>query len=323
MIYKRLKPLFRNNIHLILLITANIIFLNKNIKAENISIKASVNNEIITNVDLRNRYNFFIKTTNIKNSSKSEEKFIINQILNKLIDENIQRQEARKLKITINNLKVEEILTNMAISQGFSNLEDFKKDFKKNKISYQQYQKQIKSQLLWKEVIFQKVKPRIAVNESDINEMIELQKINVKKTNFKLAKIFIPFKDKQEEKDALAIITKLATELKDNVHKFNKISQQFSSNNNISNNEIEWIEDTDLNPEILKNIQELKIKDTSNPIKLADGYYIFKIIDKTIKINLNKSDENQIRQIIFYRKLDLAAKKYLNQIKKEAYIKIK
>ncbi len=30
----------------------------------------------------------------------------------------------------------------------------------------------------------QKVKPRIKVNESDINEMIELQKIDVKKNKF-------------------------------------------------------------------------------------------------------------------------------------------
>lgn len=320
---KILKHLLINNICLVLLIIANTIFFYKNTKAEGISIKASVNNEIVTNIDLQNRYNFFIKTTNIKNNSSSEKKFITKQILNKLVDENIQRQEAKKLKIIIKDSKLTEVLNNIAISQGFSNLKDFKKDFKKNKISYQQYQEQIKSQLLWKEVIFQKIKPRIAVNESDINEMIELQKINVKKTNFKLAEIFIPFKDKQEEKDALAIITKLDTELKDSGYKFNKISQQFSSNNNISDNEIEWIEDTDLNPEILKNIQELKIKDISNPIKLANGYYIFKIIDKTIKINLNKSDENQIRQIIFYKKLDLEAKKYLNQIKKEAYIKIK
>ena len=173
---KTLKHLFLNNIYLVLLITANIIFLHKNTKAESISIKANINNEIVTNIDLQNRYNFFIKTTNIKNNSSSEKKFITKQILNKLVDENIQRQEAKKLKIIIKDSKLTEVLTNIAISQGFSSLKDFKKDFKKNKISYQQYQEQIKSQLLWKEVIFQKVKPRIAVNESDINEMIELQK---------------------------------------------------------------------------------------------------------------------------------------------------
>jgi peptidyl-prolyl cis-trans isomerase SurA len=309
----------------ITLITSIFLTFSTNISAKNtIEVIADINDQVITDLDLRKRYKFFIKTSNIKINSDSEKTLISNQLLEKLIDENIQNQNAKKLNISLSEEELDKTLEEIASAQNFKNKKELISHLKQNNISYQEYRNQIKSQILWKKIITKKIQPRIIISESDIDEMIELKKINAKTTNLKLSEIFIPFKNKQEEKDSLILINKLAAEVQNKNNNFHNIARQFSKGiANSSDQEIGWIEESSLHPKIFKEIKNLKINDVSNPVKLSNGYYIFKIIDKNTIKNLEKEDENKIRQIIFYKKLTLDAKKYLSKIKKEAYIRIR
>ena len=90
-------------------------------KNSKIFVVANINNQIITNLDLKNRYSFFIKTSNIKISTKSEKLFILNQLLEKLIEESLQLQKAKSLNIKVPAQELEVALESVALSQGKTN----------------------------------------------------------------------------------------------------------------------------------------------------------------------------------------------------------
>ena len=69
-------------------------------KVEIIGIVAIVNDEPITFMDLNNRMQLIIVSSNLPNNSETREK-LYGQSLQSLINEKLQAQEAKKLSITL------------------------------------------------------------------------------------------------------------------------------------------------------------------------------------------------------------------------------
>lgn len=286
-----------------------------------IFVVATVNNKVITNLDIKKKYDFFVRTSHIKIFSESEKLFILNQLVQKLIEENLQSDEAQNFNIFVSDEELNQTLKEIATAQGAS-IDMVKAYFEQNQIPFEEYKNQIKNQILWKKIVTKTIAPKIQISESEINEMVELQKINIKKINLNLAEIFIPFESSKEEPASLSLAKKLTTEI-NNGGNFKDIARQFSrSTSSEFEGEIGWVEETGIDPKIYNAIKDIEIGKISNPIRTKDGYYIFKILDKKIVDNLPEKDIEQIKNFIFNKKLKILAKGYLNDLKKKSYIHI-
>ena len=287
-----------------------------------IFVVANIDSQVVTNLDLQNRYKFFIQTSNVKISSKSEKLFILNKLTEKLIEEKLQLKSAKDSNITLTKEEFGKALDSIAISQGAKNSKQVEQFFKNKGIPYDEYVQQIAVQLLYKELVKKNIAPKIKITQSDVTEMLELQKINTKKTSLNLSEIFIPFKNKEEEKASLSLANKLAQEI-NNKGDFVNIARQFSkSASKDFDGEIGWVEILKMDPKIYQALKDLKVDKISNPIRADNGYYIFKVMDKKIVEEFDEDDETKVRNLIFNEKLKVEAKSYLSNLKKEAYIRI-
>jgi peptidyl-prolyl cis-trans isomerase SurA len=294
---------------------------NVNANNSKIFVVAKVNNQIITNLDLKRRFNFFTRTSNINITSDSEKLFILKQLIQKLIEEKLQVLQAKDLSITVPDEELNKALENISASQGQST-KQIKNFFKKKRISYSEYVDQIKMQLLWKKIINKAVASGIKITESEISEMVELQNMDVKKISLNLAEIFIPFNGKDEEEKSLSLAKKLVDEI-DKDGNFKDIARQFSrSASSEFDGEIGWIEQSSLDKRIYAGIENIKIGNISKAIKVADGYYIFKILGKKIVSDIKEGDLKQLKNLIFNKKLKIGAKSYLRDLRKKSYIRI-
>ena len=319
----RLIVLSRNLAICLIIAISTTAILSQDLLAQNkqITVIAKIDNQIITNVDLEKRYQFFVKTSNIAIKLKEEEKFLKNQLLEKLIEESLQILNAKKLNIILTDLELEKALDEIALLQGLSSNKNLKQKFQKEAINYDEYARQIRAQLLWKKTINKTVAPRIKITQLEIDEAIEVTRINKYKTSFNLAEIFIPFTNNKEQSEALSLMQKLYKEIKNGAD-FKNIAQQFSqSSSHEFNGEIGWVEESSLNNIILENIKNIKVNDLTKPIKVSNGYYIFKLLGKRSIDSLEENEITEIRQLIFQKKLENAAKSYLNNLKMQSYIK--
>ncbi len=285
-----------------------------------IFVVANVDNQVITNLDLQNRYSFFVKTSNIKISSEAEKLFVLNQLTEKLIEEKLQIKNAKDSNIELSDLELTRAVGLVATSQG-KNIQQIKSFLRSKNVSYDEYLNQIEAQILYKELVQKLVAPKIKVTKLDIDEMLELQKINIKKTSLNLAEILIPF-DKAQEAESLSLANKLVQEIR-NDNNFTDIARQFSkSTSREFDGEIGWVEILSLNSKIYEELNKLEVNQISNPVKISNGYYIFKIIDKKIMEDLAENEESKLKTIIFNQKIQVEARNYLNKLKKATYIKI-
>ena len=292
--------------------------------AQEIFVVAKVNNQIITNIDLIDRYKFAIATSKIKVNSKQEVNLLMNQLLQKMIDEKLIIEEAKNYEISASDEETREEVVKIARDQS-KNIEELKSFFIKNGASYQNYLEQIKSQILWAKIVNEVIAPKLKISESEIKEAMELRNISPNVTQLLLAEIYIPFdyEVNKESIDAKILAKKLADELKSGKN-FKSIVKQFSRNPSSENyGEIGWFSKNDLDPKIYQAVAKIRVGEVSEPVLLNNGYYLFKILDKKIvSNNLSDKDIKVIKADILSQKLQIAIRSFVIDLRKKSFVEI-
>lgn len=78
-----------------------------------------------------------------------------------------------------------------------------------------------------------------------------------------------------------------------------------------------------LDPKFAKAIKNLKVGDVSDPVEIDIGMEIIQIDGRTKAINSSNFDEAMVRRAILNEKLPSARRKYIKNLKDNAYIKIR
>ena len=292
-----------------------IIFVNDlSASSKDIKIIAKIDNQIITNIYLNNRYKTTIYLSNIKVKSKLQKAIILDKILEQLIDEKLQSLDIKKNDITIDPKKLEEKINQIIINNGFD-LKKLSRDMKRKNISYDEYRDQIKIKILFNILIKQNLYPKIKVTNSAINEILEINNIKNNITSLKIAEIYI-----SPSNNSWKIAQTLFSELKTGAN-FTKLSREFSDlYDYISGEEIGWIKEGELHPKLYQAISNLNKNQISNPVELNGGYYIFKILNKKEIPNTNIDNLEQIENSIFKRELAISIRSYMSNLRKNSNI---
>lgn len=282
---------------------------------------AKVNNKIITNLDLADRYRFVMLSSKISNISAEDKKNLLSQIVDKMIDEELIRKEAENLKITVTSDEIADAIELTALHQK-QNAVQFKLSLITRGISFENYAKQVESELLWSKIIFDVLKLRVKITDVETKEFFEQQKLNINVKKLHIAEIFIQSPVSHGNSSEL-LAKKLVLELRKGAN-FKNMVKQFSRDSLSAEHdgEIGWVSNNDIDKKIYQEISKLKKGEYSDPIFLSDGYYIFKLIDSKVETKIAEQDLNAARNNIFMRKLQSLAKGYLMDLRKKAFIEV-
>jgi len=284
---------------------------------------AKVDNQVITNVDLLDRYKVVLKMSKIQLATEQEKQIVLNQILQKMIDEELQIKDAKILEVTVDEQKFSQTQSKVAKNLHI-NPKQLASFFEKRSISYASFTRQIQSQVLWSDIIKKVVAPKIKVNQAEIDELLELRKVKAHIEKYFIAEIFIPlaYENDGDNIDSKDLALKLSDELNKGKN-FSNVVKQFSRSPTAEfGGEVGWVGSGDVDNRIYTAISQTKSGEVSSPVLMDDGYYIFKVINKKTFGTLSEQDTDQVKNIIFSKKLQLMAKSHLMDLRKNAYIEI-
>lgn len=275
---------------------------------------AKVNNKVITNLELLDRYRFVLAVSKINIKSEEDKKLLLDQILDKMVDEELIRQESQNLKLEVSENEMRDAIEIMALQQK-KNATQFKLFFVKNNLSFDNYLKQVESELLWSKIISETLRSKVKVTDVEVKEFFEQQKFNTNVKKLHIAEILI-----SQSPTAEKLAQKLVLELRKGAD-FKNIVKQFSQSISAENDgEIGWVLHNDIDAKIFEAISKLGKGDYSDPILLSDGYHIFKLLDLRIENKIADPDLAAARNAIFVRKLQTVAKGYLMDLRKRSFV---
>ena len=272
-----------------------------------------IENEIITNIDIKNQFKYLVALNN--NLQKLGNEQILNISNESAIREKIKIIELKKnfKKIKINEEYLNHILKNTYSRLNLKSQDEFGLYLSDYSLTLEDIKKKLTIEALWNELIIRKFSKNIKINENKIKDEIT-KKINIQLKEYKLSEIIFEIKNKDE-------ITSKYNEIVKNITKigFGNTAAIYSiSETSKTEGDIGWINENSLNNTINKSISNLKIGDISKPIILSSGILILKITNlRNTKINIDAEDE--IKKAIKYeknRQLKQYSKIYYNKVKK-------
>ena len=290
-----------------------LILIVSSVKAIETKIVRNIQNEIITNVDIKNEFRYLSAlNNNLKNLNKEK---ILNISINSIVNEKIKKIELLKYykEIKINIEYSNMLLKRIYTRQGLKSLEEFEVYLEDYGLTIDNIIKKIAIDALWNQLVIKKYGSQIEINESKIYKNIT-QRNNNQTREYQLAEIIFEIKNKEEikkkYKDIISNIKEVGFENAASMYSFAESSK--------IGGDIGWVSEASLNNKIKEIIINLKIGEISSPIILPNGVLILKVKNKrNAKIKINY--KNELKKAIEFeknRQLDQYAKIYFNKVKK-------
>lgn len=181
--------MFKKKTLLFILFVFFILFFQKtNSKEIKNNIIVSVNNLIITELDLTKEIKFIQFINKYNNSTEPEIEKLRRQSINNLINKKIKDIETDFYKIFIPEKEIENNLYNLLTNLKI-NREDLDKFYEKNEIEKNYLKDSVRIDLKWSELINQLYQNRININLTEITTEIEnIDKIEKNKENKEILK---------------------------------------------------------------------------------------------------------------------------------------
>lgn len=307
---------------LMMFVAGNITALSKTAIAQTQTIAAVVNDEIITDSDLRKRMHLIMASSGLPNTKDVRGK-LIKQVLGNLIDEQIMLQEAEKHHYDISQEEMENGFAKIA-QQNNKNPEQFKNVLTKMKADISTMRHQIKAQLAWGKVIQGTLRSRVVISERDINDTAERIRTKIGTTEYHAAEIFLPIKGTSKEKEIKKLANELVREIKSGKASFFKLAQQFSQAAGATNGgDKGWVNEAQFPDELLQGLKKLSQNQITSPIKTTSGYHILLLHEKRSLSEETIPSRAQIEYSIGMERIERLQRQYLMDLRLASYIDIR
>ena len=271
-----------------------------------------IQNEIITNIDLKNEFKYLLVLNNRLKDIDKDTAFLISK-------ESLIRDKIKKIEIMKNfkNLKIDQKYENILIKDiylklGLDNKDQFIEYLKKYDLKLKYIIEKITINALWNDLIFRKYSAKIEINEKKIKNKIDL--INQQTTrDFLLSEIVYEVKNKEE-------INKKFIEIKKSIKDIgfeNTVSLFSISDSAKTGGNIGWVNEKSLSQDILKNIEKIE-GNLTQPIILPNSILMLKI-NEIKKSTLKIDYDIELKKAIDYernKQLNQYSIIYFNKIKK-------
>jgi peptidyl-prolyl cis-trans isomerase SurA len=238
-------------------------------------IAATVNDESISDYELRQRMQLFIATSGL-NPSAEDLKRIRGQILNQMEDEKIRLQEAQKKHITVSPVEVDKTINGL-LAQNHLTMEQLRNILAQAGSSELALRSQITAQIAWQKTVQDEYSDRVNISQAQVDAEYQRYADGASKPHFLVNEIFLPVTNPDQDAAVLKDAQNVENQIKSGAQ-FGAVARQVSQNPAAAQGgAIGWVYEGQLAPELNTVLAQMKPGEMSSPIRSAGGYYILNL----------------------------------------------
>ena len=250
------------------------------------------------------------------------------QVLNRMINDLLTAQEAKRLNISVGENEVDEYIERTK-SQHSLTEEDLKKALAGQGLTLEQYREQVKEQILQFKIINLVVKSKIAITEKDIQEYYESHKKDYqseKKYHLKTIVIEVPASATDAERDAARErMTSVEGALKaGGPGAFNELADRFSKDGaSPAGGDLGLFALDELSEKIRDLVRDMKAGDITPVLETINGYQILMV--QEIKEGVGKTLDDVRIEIQEHLHRELVKEKYetwVKNLRDRSYVRV-
>ena len=270
--------------------------LNFKLASAEIFIQAKINNEIISNIDIKNEKNYLLALNpNLKSLSNKD---INRYAKDSLVNEKIKKIEIEKhFEILQNDSMIEKIISDLYSGIGISSVNEFENYLRDFNINLDLVKKKISIEIAWNDYIFTKYNKLVQINEKNIrNKIKELSKKN-NVENILLSEIIFTVNEGENLESKFM-------EIKNSIEMigFEETAKIYSvSESKKDGGKVGWIYKSQLSNKILNEIQKINVGELTKPITTAGGFILLRINEKKNQL-VEIDEEEEFKKAVIFEK---------------------
>lgn len=270
-------------------------------------IVAIVNKKPITSSELDQRKKIMKFFGNVSTVSAEQDKAFTTSVLNSMIDGEVLTQHAEKNGIKVSDQEIQNFVrhieTNNKMSEG-----QFERSVMNLHVTREAFKETIRIEVLRSKIIHDVVGQQVNVTRGEVDSLIL-------DTNSRDAKLSLKvFTSKRNNDKAYSSMSKLSSRIKS----CSKISHlRYQSFATVSDLDTTL---SALSPNLQGMIKDMHIDQATGVIK-GDKLQVYVLCAKKIE-GFSDTDATQVHQLVSSKQLNIKARKFLQNLRKKAYVKI-
>ena len=254
--------------------------------AQGETIAAVVNDELISTYDLRQRLLLLLIQSGVQPTEAQFRQFQ-REALQRLIDEKLQMQELRRQevqrkipgKLVPTEAQVETALARIA-KQSDLTVEQLAASLAQAGVNIQTLRDKTRADLGWERWIGGRFGQYVRIGPDQIAATVQRISEAASRPSYRVGEIYIDAARVGGQAEALAGAQQLIAQIEGGAP-FPAVARQFSAAATAaSGGDAGWLQETELDPQVLAAVQQLQPGQLSPPIPVADGVYIVQLRDK-------------------------------------------
>ncbi len=274
-----------------------------------------VNDSPISLYDLKQRVLLFMISSNKRQITPEEQQYMNQQALQSLIDDKLKTQEASNYKTVISKEEQEESFTTYAQQMRITP-QQLEQQLNQTGILKESMLKQIEASLAWEQVVGGLLMPQVSISDEEIHSILDRMQNNKGQYEYHPLEIFLLVSENDKREESRIAATKIIEQLNNNAP-FQVMARQFSqSTTSAVGGDLGWLMESQLNPEMMSALVDMKQGQIAGPIETEDGFYILQLAGKRQVLTASKTDARVDLQHMFFEVSDKAQSEELDALEK-------
>lgn len=259
-------------------------------QAQETRIAAVVNNDIVTADDVQARLMLVMKSSAIPDTPQNRQQ-LQGRILQQLIDEKLEFEEAKRYKVTADKGEIDKALANIEARNNMpkGGLDQY---LKAAGIPRSTLVDQVTASILWNKVVEGRYGSDVNVSDAEVNDELARLKADIGKPQSHVAEIFLAIDNPTQEPEVKALADKLVAQIRQGAP-FPSVAQQFSqSPTAATGGDLGWVTPNQFGPPLDDAIAKMNPGEISYPIHTTAGYYILYLLERRTPGQSTPDDTN-------------------------------
>lgn len=247
------------------------------------SIVAIVNEGVVLSSELESEVAFLKLQSRINNQALPSDDVFRERVLQRMIDQEIQRQHANTLGVIVDPSSVNRAIEQVAQGNNMSTAQ-FRQTLSSQGFNYDHYRKSIENELLSTRLIQRDVQSRIRVSKQEIDDFLSASNQGNQNQRYRVLHILlaVPQAAPQAEVDkALARANSVLAQLNDGKDFAATAAANSDGTRALEGGDLGWRELQELPDFLSAELTKMAVGDISQPLRSPNGFHIVKLQDKS------------------------------------------
>jgi peptidyl-prolyl cis-trans isomerase SurA len=254
---------------------------------------AVVGEEPISTLDALERLRLMITTSNLADTPETRER-IMPQVVKQLIDEKLQKQEAERRSLRINEDEIEDAVAGIEQQNGRAQ-GSLRSYIESRGTPWKAFLEQVRGQLVWQKLMGQAIRPQVKVSDSELQRAAQNRRLRGKEEEVNITPLVLPVESPEMAPQVEALAGKLVAEVRAGAS-LEKVAAQFTKGAAPQGHEPSfWVPLSQMDPALATAVKKMPEKTgLLDPIRTRRGYQIIRVNDRRSQAQVNTEDPTQV-----------------------------